>query len=74
VAKINNFPIYTSTLNLCEAISDIGYSCPLSPKQYTVSQEVNIGDIPFSGTLTANAQIFDQKSMLLACVDLSVNV
>jgi len=74
VAKVDNFPIYSTTLNFCDAISEEGYSCPLSAQKLTITQLVNIGDIPFSGTLTANAQIYDQNNVVIACVDLSVNV
>ncbi|ETO36728.1 hypothetical protein RFI_00333 [Reticulomyxa filosa] len=74
VAKVDGFPIINENYDLCTEIIQAGLKCPLAPGNYDISQTLQIGSIPISGTVTSVTKLYDQNKQLLACVQVVVTV
>ena len=70
----NGYNIFTSDFDLCQELSQVGLSCPLSPGNYHVFKQIDIPFIPYGGNLNATAQMYDQSNTLLVCMSVSGNV
>jgi len=74
VAKVDGFPIINQNYDLCTEIVEAGLSCPLAPDNYDISQTLQIGSIPISGTVNSVTKMYDQNKKMLACVQVVVSV
>jgi len=72
--KVDKFPVYSATLDLCTEVATIGLTCPLAPQVLYIQETIAIGSIPISGTVDATAQAYDQNNNLLLCMEMVCNV
>ena len=71
---VDKYPILNEQYDLCDELPNVGLSCPLAPGPYDISEQVQIGSIPISGTATATAELYDQSSNELACISMTATV
>jgi len=74
VAKVDGFPIINENYNLCTEIIEAGLHCPLAPGNYDITQTLQIGSIPISGTVSSVTKMYDQSNKMLACIQVVVSV
>jgi len=74
VAKVDGFPIINENYDLCTEIIEAGLHCPLAPANYDITQTLQIGSIPISGTVSSVTKMYDQNKNMLACIQVVVSV